>query len=129
MGSTRTGRDRQAGIDGPLGRFPIALATTLRRNNSRRTGERRGAFQRSNTTRRATRWAKGVQKWREPAVYSQKPTVGSSVSACFAVRYRGANLRRVLDKGDLDGYAVWKRILRAVEELQGTEPKPGEAVH
>ncbi len=25
--------------------------------------------------------------------------------------------------GDLDGYEVWKRILRAVEELQGTEPR------
>ena len=35
----------------------------------------------------------------------------------------------VLDKGDLDGYAVWKRILLAVEELQGAAPKPGEAVH
>ena len=35
----------------------------------------------------------------------------------------------MLEAGDLDGYAVWKRILRAVEELQGTEPKPGEAVH
>ncbi len=35
----------------------------------------------------------------------------------------------MLEKGDLDGYAVWKRVLRAVEELQGTEPKPGEAVH
>ncbi len=30
---------------------------------------------------------------------------------------------------DLNGYAVWKRILRAVEELQGTGPKSGEAVH
>ncbi len=35
----------------------------------------------------------------------------------------------MLEAGDLDGYAVWKRILRAVEELQGTEPKMGEAVH
>ncbi len=35
----------------------------------------------------------------------------------------------MLDKGDLDGYAVWKRILGAVEELQGAAPKPGEAVH
>ncbi len=35
----------------------------------------------------------------------------------------------MLEKGDLDGYGVWKRILRAVEELQGTDPKPGEAVH
>ncbi len=35
----------------------------------------------------------------------------------------------LLEAGDLDGAAVWRRILRAVEELQGTEPKPGEAVH
>ncbi len=28
----------------------------------------------------------------------------------------------MLDKGDLGGVAVWKRILRAVEELQGTAP-------
>ncbi len=35
----------------------------------------------------------------------------------------------MLEKGDLDGYAVWKRILRAVEELQGAAPKSGEAVH
>ncbi len=33
----------------------------------------------------------------------------------------------MLDKGDLDGYATWKRILRAVEELLGTEP--GARVH
>ncbi len=35
----------------------------------------------------------------------------------------------LLEAGGLDGCAMWKRILRAVEELQGTEPKPGEAVH
>ncbi len=35
----------------------------------------------------------------------------------------------MLEKGDLDGYAVWKRILWAVEELQGTAPRSGEAVH
>ncbi len=35
----------------------------------------------------------------------------------------------ILEKGDLDGYAVWKRILRAVDELQGTAPKSGEAFH
>ena len=33
----------------------------------------------------------------------------------------------MLDKGDLDGYAVWKRILRAVGELQ--ETVPGVEVH
>jgi len=35
----------------------------------------------------------------------------------------------MLEKGDLDGYAVWKRVLRAVEELQGTELGPGAWVH
>ena len=35
----------------------------------------------------------------------------------------------VLNKGDLDAHAVWKRILRAVEELQRLEAKSGGAVH
>ncbi len=35
----------------------------------------------------------------------------------------------MLDKGDLDSYAIWRRMLRAVEELQRTAPKLGEAVH
>ena len=35
----------------------------------------------------------------------------------------------LLETGDLEGCAVWKRILLAVEELQGTVPKLGEAVH
>ena len=29
----------------------------------------------------------------------------------------------MIEEGDLDGYAVWKRILRAVEELQRAEPE------
>ncbi len=35
----------------------------------------------------------------------------------------------MLDKGDLDAYAIWKRILRAVEAFQRAEPTTGEAVH
>ncbi len=35
----------------------------------------------------------------------------------------------MLEKGDLDGLAVWKRVLRAVEELQRTEPASGEVPH
>ncbi len=34
-----------------------------------------------------------------------------------------------LEAGDLDGLAVWKRILRAVGELRGTDPAPGTRVH
>jgi hypothetical protein len=33
----------------------------------------------------------------------------------------------LLEKGDTDGHAVWKRIRRAVEELEGMEP--GAVVH
>ena len=31
----------------------------------------------------------------------------------------------MLEKGDMDGDAVWKRILRTVEELQGAMPSAG----
>jgi len=35
----------------------------------------------------------------------------------------------MLEKGDLDGYAVWKRILRAVEDWRRTEPEDSELRH
>ncbi len=35
----------------------------------------------------------------------------------------------MLDKGDLGGYAVWKGILKAVEELLREEPGDGERVN
>ncbi len=35
----------------------------------------------------------------------------------------------MLEAGDVDGYAVWKRILRAVDELQGMAPGRGVAVY
>ena len=34
----------------------------------------------------------------------------------------------MLEKGDLEGRVVWKRIVRAVEEIQREEPAPGEAI-
>ena len=35
----------------------------------------------------------------------------------------------MLKAGDLDGSAMWKRILRVIEELQRPGPRSGEAVH
>ena len=35
----------------------------------------------------------------------------------------------LLDKGDLDGAAVWRRIVAVIKELQRSEPKPGERRH
>ena len=33
-----------------------------------------------------------------------------------------------LDKGEMDAYLVWKRVLAAVKEIQREEPGEGEAV-
>lgn len=35
----------------------------------------------------------------------------------------------LLDKGDLDGAAVWRQIVAAINELQREKPKPGERPH
>ena len=35
----------------------------------------------------------------------------------------------MLDEGDLDGAAVWRRIVAAINDLQREEPKPGERRH
>ncbi len=35
----------------------------------------------------------------------------------------------MLEKGDMDGDAVWKRILRAAGELQRVDSGPGVRVH
>ena len=38
-------------------------------------------------------------------------------------------MREIVQRGDLDGYAVWRRILRAMEELHRAEPGSDVAVH
>ncbi len=35
----------------------------------------------------------------------------------------------MLEAGDLDGYALWKRVLMAVEELLRVGPREGERVN
>jgi hypothetical protein len=35
----------------------------------------------------------------------------------------------MLDKGDLDGAAVWRRIVAAVNDIQREEPAVGERRH
>ena len=35
----------------------------------------------------------------------------------------------LLEKGDLDGYAVWRRILEAIRGLHRTERSPGSSLH
>ena len=35
----------------------------------------------------------------------------------------------MLEKGDLNGYAVWRRILRAVEEMGNTTPSTDQAMN
>ena len=35
----------------------------------------------------------------------------------------------LMDAGDLDGAAVWRRIVAAIKEMQRVEPGPGERRH
>ena len=35
----------------------------------------------------------------------------------------------MLEKRDVEGAAVWRRIVRAVEEIERQERRPGEAPH
>ncbi len=35
----------------------------------------------------------------------------------------------MLEKGNMEGAAVWRRVLKAVEEMQRKERAPGEAAH
>ncbi len=35
----------------------------------------------------------------------------------------------LLDTGDLDGAAVWRRIVAAINEIQRAEPRSGERRH
>ena len=36
---------------------------------------------------------------------------------------------KMLDAGDVDGYAVWKRIVDAIKDAQRETPRPGEHRH
>ena len=36
---------------------------------------------------------------------------------------------KLLDAGDLDGCVVWKRIIRAIDELLSREPPAGAGAH
>ncbi len=46
-----------------------------------------------------------------------------------AVIHAATRVYELLDAGDLDCAAVWRRIIRAIEELQRKEPGEGEAVN
>ncbi len=43
--------------------------------------------------------------------------------------YAATRADAMLDKGDLDGYAVWRRVLRAVGELLRLGPVEGERIN
>ena len=36
---------------------------------------------------------------------------------------------KMLDDGDVDGYAVWKRIVNAIKDMKQETPRPGEHRH
>ncbi len=46
-----------------------------------------------------------------------------------AVIYAAMRGDQMLEQGDLDGLAIWNRILRAIEELRAGKRPEGEKLH
>ncbi len=44
-------------------------------------------------------------------------------------RSQGTMFTKMLDAGDVDGYAVWKRIVNAIKDMKQETPRPGEHRH
>ena len=36
---------------------------------------------------------------------------------------------RLLEQGELDGYATWKAILRAIVDIRSEAPRSGDVIH
>ncbi len=62
-----------------------------------------------------------------PGRVAPTPAKNKATPANDLLERHGADA--MLEAGDLDGSAMWKRIQRAVEDLQRAGPKSGEAVH
>ena len=45
-----------------------------------------------------------------------------------AVIFAAMRADALLDNGDMQGHAVWVRIIKAIEDLQRMQTKPGERV-
>ena len=57
-------------------------------------------------------------------LYPRKRTFGEGAAIQAAMRADD-----MLDKGDLDGTAVWRQIVAAVNDLQREKLEPGERRH
>ena len=74
--------------------------------------------------RRIRLWAdrrSGPPDWRQSILIREH---GAAVTLEAAQRADA-----MLEKGDMEGAAVWRRVLKAVEELQRKERREGEAAH
>ena len=49
----------------------------------------------------------------------------SDEAAIIAIKHA----TKMLDDGDVDGYAVWKRIVDAIKDTRRETPRPGEQRH
>jgi hypothetical protein len=63
-----------------------------------------------------------MEIWRMAAQLIKQQGEGAELSAL----QRGD---KALDRGDLDGFNLWKRVARAVTEIARPKPSAGELVH
>ena len=47
----------------------------------------------------------------------------------YALLKAAVRADELLERGDMEGVAIWRRIITAIERLQALLPGPGHAVH
>ena len=47
----------------------------------------------------------------------------------FATLRAAIRAEELLEQGDMEGVAAWKRIIAAIEQLQARMPKAGQVIH
>ncbi len=57
---------------------------------------------------------------------SAKQLIGKYGDKAAVIAIKRAS--QMLDADDVDGYAVWKRIRQAIEQLESTKPGPDDLV-
>ncbi len=61
-------------------------------------------------------------------MYSRAPIPLVLTGECLAI-HAAMQADELLDKGDLDGTAVWRRIVSAINELLAGKPGDGARIH
>jgi hypothetical protein len=62
--------------------------------------------------------------------YRNRKSVRRLIDQCETLTFNAAQRADALyDQGDLEGFIVWRKVIRAIEQLERQKPNVGEAVN